>query len=478
MAESAKTPPQDPTLYDAVVIGGGPGGYVCAIRLGQAGKRTLVIERAKLGGVCLNVGCIPSKALIHASKVYKKAKDGAAMGIIAADLRVDFATMVGWKDAISGKLSGGIAHLLKGNKVEVMVGSAKLAGKGRIAVTLADGSVQTVQAKDIVLATGSSPIEIPGFAFDGKGILDSTAALSLSAIPATMAVIGGGVIGLELGDVYARLGCKVTVIEAAERILPFFDADVVRPVEQKQKKLGIQHLTSHKAEGSAYTADGKVNLQLRDGKGQPVELTVDKVLVAVGRRPNSRDLGLETVGLKANARGFIDVDAQLRTQVAGIYAIGDVVGNPMLAHKASKEGEVAAEVIAGVPGAAMDVACIPNVVYTDPEIATVGPTLQELQASGKAIKIGKFGFGALGRAMTANAGEGFARIITDQTGLILAVQVVGPEASELIAQAGLAVEMAATAEDLALTVHAHPTLAEAMLEAALAATGHPLHQLN
>ncbi len=471
---------QDQTekTYDAVVIGGGPGGYVCALRLGQAGKKTLVVERAKLGGVCLNVGCIPSKALIHASKVYKKAKDGAVMGILARDLGIDFAAMVGWKDGISSKLSSGIGTLLKGNKVEVMSGTARLDGPGRIRVTKADGSQETVLAASIVLATGSSPIEIPGFSFDGVTILDSTAALSLPAIPETMAVIGGGVIGLELSDVYARLGCKVTVVEAAERILPFFDADVVRPVELKQRKLGITHLVGHKAQGYSKAADGKAILNLTDPKGQAVSLTVDKILVAVGRRPNSRDLGLETVGLQANARGFIEVDAQLRTKTAGIYAIGDVVGNPMLAHKASKEGEVAAEVIAGHPGAAMDVACIPNVVYTDPEIASVGPTLQEIIASGKPHKIGKFGFGALGRAMTANAGEGFARIVTDAQGVIIAVHIVGPEASELIAQAGLAVEMAATAEDVALTVHAHPTLAEAMFEAALAATGHPLHQMK
>jgi dihydrolipoamide dehydrogenase len=462
--------------YDAVVIGGGPGGYVCGIRLGQAGKKTLVVDKAKLGGVCLNVGCIPSKALIHASKVYKKAKDGAQMGILAKDISVDFGQMVAWKDGISSKLSGGIAHLLKANKVDVLAGAARFTGKGKLAVRKADGSEEAIEAAHIVIASGSRPIEIPGFAFDGQTILDSTAALSLPAVPATMAVIGGGVIGLELGDVFARLGSKVTVVEASERILPFFDADVVRPLQQKQAKLGITHLTSHKAKGWQKTADGQAKLQLEDGKGQPVELVVDKILVAVGRRPNSDGLGLETIGLQPDPRGFLGVDKQLRTSVAGVYAIGDVAGQPMLAHKASKEGEVVAEVIAGHKGAALDVACIPNVVYTDPEIAQVGPTLQELDAAGVRYKVGKFGFGALGRAMTANAGEGFARIVTDDKGVILAVHVVGPEASELIAEAGLAVEMAATAEDIALTVHAHPTLAEAMLEAALAATGHPLHQ--
>ena len=463
--------------YDAVVIGGGPGGYVCAIRLGQFGQKTLVIEQSKLGGVCLNVGCIPSKALIHASKVYRKAKDGAAMGVIAGDLRVDIAKMVAWKDGITTKLTSGIGGLLKANKVDVVQGRAVLTGPGTLEITLADGKPLNVQAKNIVIATGSTPIQIPAFVFDQQTILDSTGALALTEWPATMAILGGGVIGMELGDVYARLGTQVTVVEALDRVLAAFDADLVRPVVQKQAKLGVKHLTGHKALRWEKTADGKASLTVQDGKGAESQFVVDKILVAVGRRPNSRDMGLDKVGVAVDAKGFIIVDKQLRTNVPGIFAIGDVVGNPMLAHKASKEGEVAAEVIAGHKGAAMDVACIPNVVYTDPEIATVGPMLFELEAAGTKVKTGRFLFAALGRAMTANAPEGFARVITDEkTGVVIGVQVVGAEASELIAQSGLAVEMAATAEDLALTVHAHPTMAEALFEAALAATGHPLHQ--
>ncbi len=465
--------------YDAVVIGGGPGGYVCAIRLGQFGQKTLVVEQAKLGGVCLNVGCIPSKALIHASKVYRKAKDGAAMGILGQDLRIDLAKMVAWKDGITGKLTGGIGGLLKGNKVDVLQGRGELTGPGTLLVTLADGTTQTVQTKSIVIATGSTPIQIPGFEYDQETILNSTGALAVTELPATLAVLGGGVIGMELGDMYARLGTQVTVVEALDRVLAMFDPDLVRPVVQKQAKLGVKHMTGHKALRWEKTVEGKASLTVQDSKGTPSQLVVDKILVAVGRRPNSRALGLEKVGVAVDAKGFILVDKQLRTNVAGIYAIGDVVGNPMLAHKASKEGEVCAEVIAGHKGAAMDVACIPNVVYTDPEIATVGPMLFELEASGTKIRTGRFHFAALGRAMTANVTEGFARMICDdKTGVILGVQVVGAEASELIAQAGLAVEMAATAEDVALTVFAHPTMAEAMLEAALAATGHPLHQVK
>jgi len=465
--------------YDAVVVGGGPGGYVCAIRLGQAGLKTLVVERARLGGVCLNVGCIPSKALIHASKVYRKAKDGQAIGVVARDLSVDLAAMVGWKDGITARLSAGVGALLKGNKVEVIAGSARLLGDGRVLVTKADGALAEVEARAIVLATGSVPISIPGFSVDQQTILDSTGALALTEIPKAMAVLGGGVIGMELGDVFARLGTEVTVVEALDRVLTAFDADLVLPVVQKQAKLGVRHLTGHRAVGWRRGDDGRVLLSVRDGQGKEREIVCDKVLVAVGRRPASADLGLDAAGVRTDANGFVPVDAQLRTNVPGIYAIGDLAGNPMLAHKASMEGEVCAEVIAGRPGAAVGAVCIPNVVYTDPEIATVGPQLFELQAEGRAVRAGKFPFAALGRALTAQATVGFARTLCDaKTGAIVSVQVVGAEASELIAAGGLAVEMAATAEDVALTVHAHPTLAEALVEAAHAATGHPLHQLK
>lgn len=463
--------------FDAIVLGSGPGGYVCAIRLAQYGLKTACIDKGPLGGVCLNVGCIPSKALIHASKVYKKAKDGAQMGIIAGDLRVDVPAMQVWKSGITGKLSGGIGGLFKGNGVTHLAGTGKLAGPGKITVTGADGQVETVTYGKLVLATGSSPIAISGFAFDGAQIIDSTGALALQTLPKAMAVIGGGVIGLELTDVYARLGVQVTVVEAAERILAMLDVDVVRPVQQKQIKMGVKHLTGAKALGAERLPNGRVRVDV-DVAGKREALEVDVVLVAVGRRPNTADLGLETVGIVPDKRGVVAVDNQLRTGVANIWAIGDITPGPMLAHKASKDGEVAAESVAGKK-TALDAVVIPNVVYTDPEIATVGPTLAELQATGKKLKIGKFGFGALGRAMTANATEGFVRIISDEaTDTVLAVQIVGAEASELIASAGLAVEMAATTEDIALTVHAHPTMAEAMMEAAHGAMGHPLHALK
>ncbi len=463
--------------FDAVVLGSGPGGYVCAIRLAQYGLKTACIDKGALGGVCLNVGCIPSKALIHASKVYKKAKDGAGMGVIAGDLHVDMAAMQAWKTGITQKLSGGIGGLFKGNGVTHIAGTGKLAGPGKLIVTGADGKTETIGYGKLVIATGSSPIAIPGFAFDGAQIIDSTGALAISTLPKAMAVIGGGVIGLELTDVYARLGVQVTVIEAADRILAMFDADVARPVYQKQIKLGVKHLQGAKALGATKLANGRVRVEVEVG-GKPDALEVDVVLVAVGRRPNTRDIGLETVGLTADARGVIATDNQLRTTAANVWAIGDVTQGPMLAHKASRDGEVAAESVAGKK-TALDIIAMPNVVYTDPEIATVGPTLAELQATGKPLKIGKFSFGALGRAMTANATDGFVRLVSDaQTDTILAVQIVGAEASELIASAALALEMGATTEDVALTVHAHPTMAEALLEAAHGAMGHPLHALK
>jgi dihydrolipoamide dehydrogenase len=469
------------TPYDVVVLGAGPGGYVCAIRCAQHGLKTLCIERGLLGGVCLNVGCIPSKALIHASKVYKKAKDGAAMGIVAGDIRVDMAAMQAWKSGITSKLSGGIGGLFKGFSVERMEGTAKLAGPGKLTVTQADGKSVDVAYKNLVLATGSSPVAIPGFAIDNQDVLDSTGALALSEVPKALCVIGGGVIGLELADVYARLGSEVTVVEFLPRLLATLDADLVRPVEMKQRKLGVRHLCGTKALGWQRGDNGRIHVAVEtEGKdgNKPATVVCDKVLVAVGRRPNTADLGLETVGLQPDKRGLLSVDKQQRTQAAGIFAIGDIVPGPMLAHKASKEGEVAAEVLAG-KRAAMDVVALPNVVYTDPEIAVVGPTLQELEAAGRKVKAGKFGFGALGRAMTANQTDGFARVVTDAaSGLVLAVHVVGAEASELIAAGAYALEMAATADDLALIVHAHPTMAEALLEASFAALGHPLHQLK
>ncbi len=462
--------------WDVVVIGAGPGGYVCGIRCAQLGLKTLVVEKDALGGVCLNVGCIPSKALIHASKVYYKAKNGAHMGVVANDIGVDVPAMIGWKDGIVNKLTTGVGTLLKANGAEHRYGTAKLAGAGKVSISDNDGKTDVVFTKNVVLATGSTPVQIPFLPFSDPDIIDSTGALALQAVPNHLVVVGGGIVGLELGGVYARLGAKVTVIEALGQVLPAFDKDVARPVAAKQKKkLGVTHLTNTRVEGFARDGD-KVVLSYSDKKGGG-QVRCDKVLVAVGRRPNSAGLGLESVGLAPNKSGHVPVDDKQFTGAHGVYAIGDLVPGPGLAHKASKEGEVAAEVIAGHP-AAMD-AVIPSVVYTDPEVATVGPTLAELKATGRKLKVGKFGFGALGRAMTADATDGFARVIGDaESGEVLAVQVVGAEASELVNEAAFMMEMAAVLEDVGLTVHAHPTMSEALMEAAKAALGEAIHAVN
>ncbi len=466
------------TTYDVVILGAGPGGYVCGIRCGQLGLKTLVVEKAQLGGVCLNVGCIPSKALIHGSKVYYKAKNGGHLGI-SGDLKVDLSKMVGWKDGIVSKLTAGVGGLFKANGVDHVVATGKLVGPGQVALTKADGSVQIVAALNIVIATGSSPVQIP-FLQWSEDVISSTGALALSNVPDRLAVIGGGVIGMELGDVYARLGSKVTVIEAENQLLPMFDKDMVTPLMRKQKTLGVIHLVSTKVTGAEHLDGGGVKLSYeatKAGKSTTGSLEVDKVLVAVGRRPNTADLGLESVGVKIDPRGFIQVNPQLQTGVAGVFAIGDVAGNPMLAHKASKDGEVVAEVIGGHP--AINDSVIASVVYTDPEIASVGPTLKELQASGRALRIGKFPMAALGRAMTADATLGFARVVGDAvTGDVLAIHIVGAEASELVNEAALTLEMAAVLEDVGLTVHAHPTMGEALMEAAKAALGEAIHAVN
>ncbi|MCO4761610.1 MAG: dihydrolipoyl dehydrogenase [Myxococcales bacterium] len=459
--------------YDVVILGAGPGGYVCGIRCGQLGLKTLVVEKGELGGVCLNVGCIPSKALIHASKVYYKAQNGSHLGI-TGDLSVDLTKMVGWKDGIVGKLTGGVAGLLKANGVDHVYATGKLAGPGKVVLTKNEGGVDVVMAKNVVIATGSTPVQIP-FLKWSEDVISSTGALSLQTVPKRLAVVGGGVIGMELGDVYARLGSEVTVIEAAPQLLPMFDKDMVTPLMRKQKKMGVTHLVATKVTGAEAIDGGGVKLGFEGKKTGEIE--VDKVLVSVGRRPNTSDLGLETVGVQLDDLGFIATNPQLQTTAAGIYAIGDVAGNPMLAHKASKDGEVAAETIAG--HAAANDSIIASVVYTSPEIASVGPSLKELKASGQKLQIGKFPMSALGRAMTADETLGFARVVGDaETGDVLAIHLVGAEVSELVNEAALTMEMAAVLEDVGLTVHAHPTMSESLMEAAKAALGEAIHAVN
>jgi dihydrolipoamide dehydrogenase len=467
--------------FDAVVIGAGPGGYPAAIRLGQLKVKTAIIEREYIGGVCLNVGCIPSKAVIHASKMFDKLGHSDDIGIsIPGKPVLDMARLQAWKGGVVGKLTGGVRTLLKANKVEIIDGSATLAGPGpdghRITVKTASGE-QTLIAKNVVIATGSRPIEIPGFAIDQNRIIDSTGALALTQVPPRLIVIGGGYIGLELGMCYAKFGSKVTVVEALPRLLGTMDKDCVAVVERKLKKMGVEVMLETKAVSWQDKADRAVlTVELKGGK--PATIDADKILLSIGRRPNSENLGLDRAGV-AVARGFITADDHLRTNVPGIYAIGDVIGGMMLAHKATKEGEVVAEIIAG-HNAAFDVRTIPAVVFSDPEIASTGLTEDEARAKGHTeLKVGKFPFAALGRALSVNDTDGFVKVVADaKTGELLGVHIVGNGGSDLISEATLAIEMGAVADDLRLTIHPHPTLSEAMMEAAAAALGEAIHIVN
>jgi dihydrolipoamide dehydrogenase len=466
--------------FDAVVIGAGPGGYPAAIRLGQLKVKTAIIEREYIGGVCLNVGCIPSKAVIHAAKTFEKLGKADELGIgISGKPTIDMAKLQTWKGGVVTKLTSGVRTLLKGNGVEIVEGTAKLEKSGpdghRITVSGKAGT-QTIIAKNIVIATGSRPLEIPGFKVDQQRILDSTGALALTAVPPRMIVIGGGYIGLELGMVYAKFGSKVTVVEATGGLLGTMDKDCVAVVARKLKKMGVEVMLDTKAKSWEDKGDRAVlTVELAGNKTATVD--ADKILLSIGRRPNTENLGLEAVGVKLE-RGFIVSDDHLRTNVGGIYAIGDVIGGMMLAHKATKEGEVVAEVIAGHK-AAFDVRTIPAVVFTDPEIATAGLTEDEAKAKGHTLKVGKFPFAALGRALSVNDTDGFVKVIGDaKTGELLGVHIVGNGAGDLISEAALAIEMGAVVDDLRLTVHPHPTLSEALMEAAAVALGEAVHVIN
>ncbi len=456
-----------------VVLGAGPAGYVCAIRLAQLGQNVTVVEKSYLGGTCLNVGCIPSKALIAAGSLVDRIAHAGVMGISADSVRVDVDKLVAWKAGIVAKLTGGVGGLLKNHKCEVLMGAGSIVDKSTVAVKLTDGTTKTVKCDDIVIATGSVPIAIPGFAFDEKDVWSSTGALAPKSIPKHLVVIGGGYIGLELGMMYRKLGSEVTVLEATAGALPGQDRDCVKVIERSMKKLGIKFLTETFAQGYERKQDG-LHVRIKTKKGEET-VVCDQIGSMVGRKPYSEGLGLEKVGLKLDAKGFLAVDKQMRTSVPNIYAIGDIAGQPMLAHKGSKEGLVAAAVIAGHKEE-YDARCVPAVIFTAPEMASVGAQEEELKSKGVAFKSGSFPFAASGRAMSLMETEGFVKILTDaKSDEILGVHMVGPEVTELIAEAALAIEMGATAEDLARTIHAHPTLPEAMMEAAEAVHGMAVH---
>lgn len=462
--------------YDVVVIGSGPGGYVCAIRAAQLGLKTACIEKDNtLGGTCLNVGCIPSKALLSVSEKYAQAShDFDALGIEVGKPKANLKKMMTHKDKVVAANTQGIAFLFKKNRVDHLIGTGTITGAGTVEINGKDGK-KTVTAKNIVIATGSESTPLNGVTVDEKQIVSSTGSLALEKIPATMAVIGGGVIGLELGSVWQRLGTKVTVIEFMDRLLPGSDLEVSKEMKKLMTKQGMELKLSTKVTG-AQTSKDKVTLTLEPANGGTAEkLEVENVLLSIGRRPYTQGLGLEKAGVKVDNRGRVEIDDHFQTNVKGIYAIGDVVRGAMLAHKAEDEGVVVAEIIAGQSGH-INYDAIPSVVYTFPEVATVGKTEEQLKEAGIEYRVGKFPFMANGRARAMAAIDGFVKILADaKTDRVLGCHIVGPEAGTLIAEVALAMEFGASAEDIARTCHAHPTLNEVVKEAALAVDGRPIH---
>jgi dihydrolipoamide dehydrogenase len=461
--------------FDAVVVGAGPGGYVAAIRLAQLGKKTALVEKESLGGVCLNWGCIPSKALIAAANLVEEIRGAADRGILA-EAKVDVAKLREFKDAVVKKLVGGVGQLEKGNGVEVVKGTAAFVAPNAIEVSAGNGEKTRLEAPAFIVATGSRPVEIPGFAYDGKDVWSAKEAVDVPEIPKRLVCIGAGVIGMELGTVYAKLGSQVTYVEALPQILTGVDPDAVRLVQKGVRQRGGTVLVNAKAKG--FERKGGALVVHVEVDGKPQDLECDKILVGVGFRPNSEGLGLEKVGVKVGPKGFVEVNEQYRTSVPSIFAIGDLVGPPFLAHKASKEGEIAAEVIAGMKSA-RDWVALPGAIFTDPEIGMVGLSEDEARKAGHDPIVGKFAFAALGRAIAIDHTEGFVKVVGDRSSkLLLGVTMCGPEASDLVAEAALALEMGAYLEDVALTIHAHPTLPEAFMEACKAALGEAIHALN
>ena len=460
-----------PIETDTIVIGAGPGGYVAAIRAAQLGQKVTIVEKANMGGVCLNVGCIPSKALIAAGHRYENAKHSDVMGITAENVKVDFTKVQEFKSGVVNKLTGGVEGLLKGNKVDIVRGEAYFVDANTLRV-MDDNSAQTYTFKNAIIATGSRPIELPTFKFS-KRVLDSTGALALQEIPEKIVVIGGGVIGIELGGAYANFGSQVTVLEGADDILVGFEKQMTSLVKRNLKKKGVEFITKALAKGVEENENG-VTVKFEE-KGEEKSLDADYVFVMVGRRPNTDELGLEQAGIKMTERGVIEIDKQCRTNVSNIYAIGDIVAGPQLAHKASYEGKIAAEAIAG-HNAEIDYLAIPAVVFSEPELASVGYTEQQAKEEGIEVMAAKFPFAANGRALALDSTDGFLKLVTrKEDGLVIGAQIAGASASDMIAELGLAIEAGMTAEDLAMTIHAHPTLGEITMEAAEVAIGSPIH---
>jgi dihydrolipoamide dehydrogenase len=467
-----------PESYDVIVIGGGPGGYVAAIRAAQFGLRTACVEkRGSLGGTCLNIGCIPSKALLQSSEKYEEARHGLAVhGVKVGGVELDLPVLMAHKDKVVADNTRGVEFLFKKYKVDYVKGAARFTAPGKLAVSpLNGGSPQDLSATSIIIATGSDVVPLPGVAIDEKVIVSSTGALSLPAVPKSLVVIGAGYIGLEMGSVWRRLGSAVTVVEFLDRITPGMDGELSRNLQRVLTKQGFVFRLATKVVAARRDGQG-VSLGLEPAQGGPrEELRADVVLVAIGRRPYTEGLGLEQAGIATDNKGRIAVDDGFATNVKGIYAIGDVIAGPMLAHKASEEGVALAEHLAGQKGH-VNYGAIPAVVYTWPEVATVGRSEEELKEAGIAYKTGKFPFTANARARANADTEGFVKILADaKSDRVLGVHIIGPDAGTMIAEAVIAMEYGASAEDIARTCHAHPTLNEAVKEAALAAEGHPIH---
>ncbi len=463
---------------DVAVIGGGPGGYVCAIRSAQLGLKTILVERDQLGGICVAYGCIPSKALISVAKLYEKASQGQSFGLTAEGLRVDLPTLQKWKAGVVSTLESGVASLCRGSKVEIVHGDAEVVSPTELRVRLKDGGEEQVHTKNLVIATGSRPVSLPGLECDGKLVIGSKEALELEKVPESILAVGGGYIGLEICGAYQKLGSKITIVELTDQLLPGTEPDLVRFAQRNLERKGARiHLKSKVVSLERETGGGRVVATISTPSGE-VKAEASVVLVSVGRAPLTDGLNLAKIGVKTDSKGFVITDESMRTNIEGVYAVGDVRGQPLLAHKASKEGIVAAEVIAGLPSAA-DWKSIPWAVFTDPEIAGVGLTERAAVEAGLQVKRSRFSFAALGRALAGGEAEGFVRIVSDaKSGLVLGVQIVGPDASNLISEAALAIEMGATVEDIALTIHPHPTLPEALMEAAETAAGRYIHQLR
>ena len=462
--------------FDLIVIGSGPGGYVAAIRAAQLGLKTALVEKTKtLGGTCLNIGCIPSKALLNSSHHFSFAqKEAAAHGVVLGDVRLDLPTMLKRKDRTVAQLTGGVAFLMKKNKVSVFEGTGTITAPGKVAIALNNGTAEELDAKHIIIATGSVPIDLPSMPVDGQTSVTSTEALSFDRVPEKLVVIGGGAIGLELGSVWARLGAQVTVVEFLPHLAPGFDLELAKELQKSLEKEGLKFLLETKVNGIDI-ADGRATVRATAKDGKEVTLEADKVLVAVGRRAFLGGVAPDSLGLALDERKRVKVDGHYHTNIPGIYAIGDVIAGPMLAHKAEEEGIACVERIAGKAGH-VDYDVIPGVIYTHPEVATVGLSEEQAREKGLDVKIGKFPFRANGRALASDSAEGFVKLVADaKTDRLLGAHVICPAAGELIQEAVSVMEFGGSSEDLGRTVHAHPTLSEAVKEAALAVEKRAIH---